>query len=129
MNALSRLSEFQLGLKLISISIYRKLAMQVFTINPLTKEIHAVEIADTKEALQELIGFSTIDSDEIDDNGDRLFFDEECFIRQQGNVGRFKVDSLAPVAGIGVIVNSQDGKTFQSAIINAEELLKRVTYL
>ena len=129
MNALSRLSEFQLGLKLISISIYRKIAMQVFTINPLTKEIHAVEIADTKEALQELIGFSTIDSDEIDDNGDRLFFDEECFIRQQGNVGRFKVDSLAPVAGIGVIVNSQDGKTFQSAIINAEELVKRVTYL
>ncbi|OZA05324.1 MAG: hypothetical protein B7Y05_22140 [Polynucleobacter sp. 24-46-87] len=103
--------------------------MQVFAINPLTKEIHAVEIADTKEAVQELIGFSTIDSDEIDDNGDRLFFDEECFIRQQGNVGRFKVDSLAPVAGIGVIVNSQDGKTFQSAIINPEELLKRVTYL
>lgn len=103
--------------------------MQVLTINPLTKEIQVVEIADTKEALQELIGFSTIDSDEIDDNGDRLFFDEECFIRQQSNVGRFKVDSLAPVAGIGVIVNSKDGKTFQSSIMNAQELLKRVTYL
>ena len=103
--------------------------MQVFAINPLTKEINAVEIADTKEALQKLIGFSTIDSDEIDDNGDRLFFDEECFIRQQANVGRFKVDSLAPVAGIGVIVNSKDGKTFQSATISAAELLKRVTYL
>ena len=103
--------------------------MQVFAINPLTKEINTVEIADTEEALQELIGFSTIDSDEIDDNGDRLFFDEECFIRQQDNVGRFKVDSLAPVAGIGVIVNSKDGKTFQSPVINAQELLKRVTYL
>jgi len=103
--------------------------MQVFALNPLTKEINTVEIADTKEALQELIGFSTIDSDEIDDNGDRLFFDEECFIRQQVNVGRFKVDSLAPVAGIGVIVNCKDGKTFQSALINAQELLKRVTYL
>jgi hypothetical protein len=103
--------------------------MQVLTINPLTKEIQVVEIADTKEALQELIGFSTIDSDEIDDNGDRLFFDEECFIRQQSNLGRFKVDSLAPVAGIGVIVNSKDGKTFQSSIMNAQELLKRVTYL
>jgi hypothetical protein len=103
--------------------------MQVLTINPLTKEIHVVEIADTKEALQELIGFSTIDSDEIDDNGDRLFFDEECFIRQQSNVGRFKLDSLAPVAGIGVIVNSKDGKTFQSSIMNAQALLKRVTYL
>jgi hypothetical protein len=103
--------------------------MQVLTINPLTKEIQVVETADTKEALQELIGFSTIDSDEIDDNGDRLFFDEECFIRQQSNVGRFKVDSLAPVAGVGVIVNSKDGKTFQSSIMNAQELLKRVTYL
>ena len=103
--------------------------MQVFTINPLTKEIDAVDIADTKEALQKLIGFSTIDSDEIDDNGDRLFFDEECFIRQQSNVGRFKVDSLAPVAGIGVIVNSKDGKTFQSPAISAQELFKRVTYL
>ena len=103
--------------------------MKVFAINPLTKEINAVEISNTEEALQKLIGFSTIDSDEIDDNGDRLFFDEECFIRQQGNVGRFKVDSLAPVAGIGVIVNSKDGKTFQSAVISAEELLKRVTYL
>lgn len=103
--------------------------MKVFAINPLTKEINAVEIDDTKEAIQKLIGFSTIDSDEIDDNGDRLFFDEECFIRQQGNVGRFKVDSLAPVAGIGVIVNSKDGKSLQSAAISAEELLKRVTYL
>jgi hypothetical protein len=103
--------------------------MKVFTINPLTKEINSVEIANTKEALQELIGFSTIDSDEIDDNGDRLFFDEECFIRQQSNVGRFRVDSLAPVAGIGVIVNSPDGKTFQSAIMDAQALLKRVTYL
>jgi hypothetical protein len=103
--------------------------MKVFAINPLTKEIIAIEIADTKEALQKLIGFSTIDSDEIDDNGDRLFFDEECFIRQQGNLGRFKVDSLAPVAGIGVIVNSKDGKTFQSPAISAEGLAKRVTYL
>lgn len=103
--------------------------MKVFAINPLTKEINAVEISNTEEALQKLIGFSTIDSDEIDDNGDRLFFDEECFIRQQGNVGRFKVDSLAPVAGIGVIVNSKDGKSFQSAAIRSEELLKRVTYL
>lgn len=103
--------------------------MQVFRINPLTKEIQAIEIAATQEALQELIGFSTIDSDEIDDNGDRLFFDEECFIRQQGDVGRFRVDSLAPVAGIGVIVNSQDGKTLQSPMITADALLKRVTYL
>lgn len=103
--------------------------MLVITINPLTKEMNAVEVANTRQALEELIGHQTIDSDEIDDNGDRLFFDEECFIRQQGNVGRFKVDSLAPVAGIAVIVNSKDGETFQSCVISAQDLQKRVTYL
>jgi hypothetical protein len=103
--------------------------MQVLIINPNTKEIKALEISNTKEALQEVIGFATIDSDEIDDNGDRLFFDEECFIRQQ-SVGRFKVDSLAPVAGIGVIVNSNDlGNPLQSAIVTIADLEKRVTFL
>ena len=104
--------------------------MQALMINPSTKEIEALEIPNTKEALTQAIGFATIDSDEIDDNGDRLFFDEECFIRQQSNVGRFKVDSLAPVAGIGVIINSPDsGKTLQSAIVSIADLEKRVTFL
>ncbi len=104
--------------------------MQALMINPSTKEIKALEIPNTKEALAQAIGFATIDSDEIDDNGDRLFFDEECFIRQQSNVGRFKVDSLAPVAGIGVIINSPDGgKTLQSAIVSIADLEKRVTFL
>lgn len=104
--------------------------MQVFIIDPSAKEIKALEIAETQEALAQAIGFTTIDSDEIDDNGDRLFFDEECFIRLQSNVGRFKVDSLAPVAGVGIIVNSPDGgKTLQSAIVNLADLEKRVTFL
>ena len=103
--------------------------MQVLIVNPNTNEMKSLEIPNTKEALQEVIGFTTIDSDEIDDNGDRLFFDEEFFIRQQ-SVGRFKVDSLAPVAGIGVIVNSKDsGNTLQSAIVSIEDLEKRVTFL
>lgn len=104
--------------------------MQVFIINPNTKEIKTIEISDTNEALAQAIGFDTIDSDEIDDNGDRLFFDEECFIRQQSNVGRFKVDSLAPVAGIGIVANSPDnGKTLKSAIVSIVDLEKRVTFL
>ena len=104
--------------------------MQVFIIDPSAKEIKALEIPETQEALAQAIGFTTIDSDEIDDNGDRLFFDEECFIRLQSNVGRFKVDSLAPVAGVGIIANSSDGgKTLQSAIVNLADLEKRVTFL
>ena len=67
---------------------------------------------------------------EADDNGDRLFFDEECFIRQQDGVGRFKVDNLAPVAGIGVIANSRDeAKSIQSPEVSLQDLTKRITFL
>jgi hypothetical protein len=55
-------------------------------------------------SVRALIGFETVDSDEIDANGDRLYFDEKCFIRQTPGVGRFQLDSLAPVAGMGVVV-------------------------
>lgn len=104
--------------------------MKVFLINPSNKEISEVEIAATRDAIQDLIGYKTIDSDEIDANGDRLYFDEECFIRQQAHPGRFKVDNLAPVAGLGVIVSSPDeGQSFLSAKINHHDLIKRVTFL
>jgi hypothetical protein len=59
-----------------------------------------------------------------------LFFDEECFIRQQDQVGRFKVDNLAPIAGKGVVANSSDnGKTIASPQVTLETLTKRVTFL
>ena len=103
--------------------------MKVFLINANLKVVTEVEIESTREAIQELIGFKTIDADEIDSNFDQLFFDEECFIRQQDQKGRFKVDNLAPVVGMGVIVNSADGKSFDSPKINLAELTKRVTFL
>ena len=79
--------------------------MKVFLINANLKVVTEVEIESTREAIQELIGFKTIDADEIDSNFDQLFFDEECFIRQQDQAGRFKVDNLAPIAGKGVVAN------------------------
>ena len=61
---------------------------------------------------------------------EELFFDEECFIRQQDQVGRFKVDNLAPIAGKGVVANSADnGKTIASPQVTLEALTKRVTFL
>lgn len=103
--------------------------MKVLLIDPSKKEITEHEVPASSEALQNLIGYATIDCDEIDLNGDRLYFDEECFIRQQ-EVGRFKVDRLAPVAGKGVIVNSPDeGKSFLSPKISLAELVKRVTFI
>jgi hypothetical protein len=104
--------------------------MKVFLIDPHDKQVIELEIAETRLALQDLIGFETIDFDEIDSNGDCLFFDEECFIRQQVNVGKFKVDNLAPIAGKGVIVNSPDnGQTLSTPKINLSDLIKRVTFL
>ncbi len=104
--------------------------MKAFLINPQLKEVTEIEINSSIEAIQDLIGFKTIDSDEIDSNFDQLFFDEECFIRQQDQVGRFKVDNLAPIAGKGVIANSSDnGKTISSPQVTLADLIKRVTFL
>jgi hypothetical protein len=104
--------------------------MKAFLINPQLKEVTEVEINSSIEAIQDLIGFKTIDSDEIDSNFDQLFFDEECFIRQQDQVGRFKVDNLAPIAGKGVIANSSDnGKIISSPQVTLADLIKRVTFL
>jgi hypothetical protein len=104
--------------------------MKVFLINPKLKEVTEVEIEPSIEAIQDLIGFKTVDSDEIDANFDQLFFDEECFIRQQDQVGRFKVDNLAPIAGKGVIANSSDnGKVLSNPKVTLADLIKRVTFL
>ena len=104
--------------------------MQVYVINPTLKTVSAIDISGSLDDVRRLIGFTSIDSDEIDNNGDRLFFDEECFIRQHDGVGRFKVDNLAPVAGIGVIANSRDeAKSIQSPEVSLQDLTKRITFL
>jgi hypothetical protein len=50
--------------------------MQVYVINPTLKTASAIDIPGSLDDVRELIGFPSIDSDEIDNNGDRLFFDE-----------------------------------------------------
>ena len=77
--------------------------MTCFVIDPTAKTITPVPWDGGLEEIRQLIGFETIDSDEIDASGDRLFFDEKGFIRQTPSVGRFQLDSLAPVAGVGVV--------------------------
>lgn len=104
--------------------------MQVFVIDPATKEIHAIDIAEGEASIRQLIGFDSIDFDEVDDNGDRLYFDESCFIRHGTDVARFRVDSLAPVAGKGVIAGGEPGgKTIAGAQITLEALRARVQFL
>lgn len=103
--------------------------MKGFVIDPAARTIAPVEIEDGLDGVRRLIGFATIDSDEIDDNGDRLFFDEACFIRSAPGAPRFRLDNLAPVAGKGVIVGSSaQGKVVADAVIGPEALRRRVTF-
>ena len=99
--------------------------MLCFLIDPTAKTITAVSWDGGVDAIRQLIGFKTIDSDEIDASGDRLFFDEKCFIRQTPGVGRFQLDSLAPVAGFGVVV----GAVTSAPQVSLQGLQGRVKFL
>ena len=99
---------------------------RAFLISPADKAIESVELSDLKEVAA-LVGFETIESDDIGNGVDRLFFDEECFIR--GASGRFQIDKLIPVAGKGVVVGvSADGVTLTDVSVNRDELLDRTRF-
>jgi hypothetical protein len=103
--------------------------MKGFLIDPAARTIAPVDITAGLDGVRDLIGFATVDSDEIDDNGDRLFFDEECFIRSAPGAPRFRVDNLAPVAGKGVVVGSSaPGRALADAVIGLDALQRRVTF-
>ena len=99
---------------------------KAFLISPGDKTIESIEVSDLKEVAA-LVGFDTIESDDIGNGVDRLFFDEECFIR--GASGRFQIDKLIPVAGEGVVVGvSADAVTLTDASVNRDELLNRTRF-
>ena len=103
--------------------------MTCFLIDPTAKTITAVPWDGGVDAIRQLIGFETIDSDEIDAGGDRLFFDEKCFIRQTPGVGRFQLDSLAPVAGFGVVVGSDAHSAVRTPQVSLAALKDRIKFL
>ncbi|MCG6967635.1 MAG: hypothetical protein LJE59_14120 [Chromatiaceae bacterium] len=95
-------------------------------ISPESQSIEAIELSDAND-LKSLIGFETIESDAVGNAGDRLFFDEECFIR--GATGRFQIDKLIPVAGKGVVVGTAaDGIALSDVSISIDELRRRTTF-
>jgi hypothetical protein len=101
--------------------------MKAFLIAADTQTVEAIEITDLAD-IQSQIGVDTIISDPIGTNGDRLFFDEECFLR--GTAGRFKIDALVPVAGRAVVIGaSADGETLSDVTTDLADLRARITYL
>ena len=67
--------------------------MKAYLIDANQKTITPAEIAGLDD-VKKLIGYDSIDSDEVDASGDRLYFDESCFLRDQTGKGRFKLDNL-----------------------------------
>ena len=101
--------------------------MKALLISPAEKSVEEVDIQDRADIIK-LVGYDTLESDEIGPDGDRLFFDEECFLR--GTKGRFQIDKIIPVSGKGVIVgSSDDGTTLRDVVSTVDSLKKRLKYL
>jgi len=98
--------------------------MQAIIIKPESQTIEPVEIND-KDDISRLIGFDTIIADEISE-GDSLYFDEDCFLR--GTSGRFQIDTLIPVSGIGIIAGSTDNE-LSDVKISIATLRTRIKFL
>lgn len=101
--------------------------MKAILINPEKRSVEAIDIQG-RDDLVRLIGYDTLESDAVGTAGDRLFFDEECFLR--GTSGRFQIDTVVPVSGTGVLVGSRDeGGTLCDVATSVEELRGRIKYL
>ena len=101
--------------------------MKALLIDPESSSIENIDI-QSQEDIVSIIGHDTIISDEIGPEGDRLFFDEECFLR--GTKGRFQIDTVIPVSGKGVIVGSvDDGATLNDVVSDAGIIQQRIKYL
>jgi len=101
--------------------------MKALLINPENRAIEPIDVKDHAD-IARLIGYDTIESDAVGTTGDRLFFDEECFVR--GTKGRFQIDSVIPVSGKAVLIGTADeGKTLRDVATDLDSLRHRIKYL
>jgi hypothetical protein len=101
--------------------------MKAFLIDPAIQSVTAVDLRSGLDEIRQLIGFDTVDSDEINAAGDRLFFDEQCFIRNEPHAGRFKFATEAPVAGRGVIACMVNG-AFQDCSLTLAAIQQQLEF-
>jgi hypothetical protein len=80
------------------------------------------------EMIKALIGYPSIDSDEVNTKNDLLYFDESCFIRQTATTGRFQYKNLAPISGIGIIAGKTES-SFTSPSMTYDDLRANIRFL
>jgi hypothetical protein len=101
--------------------------MKAIVISPATQSIETIDVA-TLADIKAVVGYDTLESDAIGTRGDRLYFDEECFLR--GTSGQLQIDSVIPVAGKGVILGTADsGTTLRDVVTDVDDLRRRICYL
>lgn len=100
--------------------------MKALLINPATQTLEQIEVGNYEE-IAGLIGFDTVIADEIGSNGDKLYFDEECFLR--GHEGRFQIDTLVPVSGLAIILGTNDDGSIADIRSDIGEIRSRIKYL
>ena len=104
--------------------------MKAFLIDATTRSLTPVMLTDGLSDIGALIGYDTLESDAIDASGDRLFFDERCFLREQTCHARFQIDNLAPVANRALVVGTaDDGTLLKDVMVDMITLERRITWL
>lgn len=94
--------------------------MKALPIDPENRFLEPIDIQG-REDIVKLVGYDTIESDAVGAAGDRLFFDEECFLR--GTQGRFQIDCVIPVSGKAVLVGTTDeGKSLRDVATDVDDL-------
>lgn len=102
--------------------------MHFYIIDGIKKTIEQQESSLDQGKIKALIGYPSIDSDEINGQTDFLYFDESCFIRQTSDAGRFQYKNLAPISGIG-IVTGRVGNDFTAPTLTLDNLRANVRFL
>ncbi|MGB1108917.1 MAG: hypothetical protein ACPG4N_01095 [Gammaproteobacteria bacterium] len=100
--------------------------MKALLIKPTDQSIEAIDVSG-KDQIIALVGYDTVIEDEVGDAGDKLHFDEECFLR--GTAGRFQIDSMIPVSGVGVVCGSTDSGELADVQTDIDDLKARTKFL
>ena len=100
--------------------------MKAILLKPAEQLIEPVEVNGQDDIIK-LIGYESLIADDVGSQGDKLHFDEDCFLR--GTEGRFQIDKLIPVSGNAVIAGSNKDGSLADLQTDIEDLISRIKFL